>query len=347
MPIPPSDLLDIATRRLSEFDIRLTRLSAPSAITFTGLNEASEATKVRLKSGHVTATYLAVTARHLSLMSLPLDSLSPTTRLLAIGEHIDARTAASFREAGIQYVDARGNAFIRFDHVHLEVHGRRTRLDEISPGDLDPATRRPANLFSTRRSQVIMCLLAWPSLWTAKVRDIATTAGVSTGQAHDSLAVLEQAGFPRHLTDDRRQRHLLLDLWTGAYPTGLSTQLSLADFVGTPDRHVNGTDDGPGPWLSGEVAAGIDLARPRTATYYVDDLDPMLPVVNRWRRAPETSPNIHVRRAFWSTPPTWVAGDREAAEARNAPWPLVYADLRATGDARLTQVATSWRDRHV
>lgn len=75
-------------------------------------------------------------------------------------------------------------------------------------------------------------------------------------------------------------------------------------------------------FLGGENAVP-DLLRPERLTVYVDDLDPMLPVGNRWRS--DGLPNITVRRAFWHSPggPEKSGGSEDLPAA---PWPMVYAD---------------------
>lgn len=116
--------------------------------------------------------------------------------LLVIGHRISPRSADAFRAAGIQFADALGNAFLAFGSVLIDVRGR-TESAAASSGAYRPADRspHPANLFSSRRAQVILVLLAWPELSRMTVREIATASGVSTGQAHDTLNRLQQAGF--------------------------------------------------------------------------------------------------------------------------------------------------------
>jgi hypothetical protein len=112
-------------------------------------------------------------------------------------------------------------------------------------------------------------------------------------------------------------------------------------------KHV-GSDDPV--FVSGESAAE-DLLRPATLTLtlYVEQLDPRLLVVNKWRS--EGPANIMVRRKFWQAPhdsssPGGASRDPDGGLAwvRPAPWPLVYADLVTSGDPRVRTVARQWRD---
>jgi hypothetical protein len=132
----------------------------------------------------------------------------------------------------------------------------------------------------------------------------------------------------------------LLDFWTAAYPAGLGRRLEIAQYFGDPSKPVRSER----PFcLSGESADGVDIAHPATLTVYLDGADPKLPILNRWSRNPDRRPNVFVRRKFWISPRPHE--EDPAITAQNAPWPLVYADLVATGDARLGEVARTWRTR--
>lgn len=88
----------------------------------------------------------------------------------------------------MQYLDAAGNAWIQFGDVLIDVRGRPRPVDA-------PRTPGSGNLFSVGRDQVVMALLAWPHRWEAPQRDVAAAAGVSLGQAHNTLTLLAQAEY--------------------------------------------------------------------------------------------------------------------------------------------------------
>ncbi|NMO50912.1 hypothetical protein HH310_06860 [Actinoplanes sp. TBRC 11911] len=290
--------------------------------------------------------YVAMMKEPMTLTSLTHGARGPARRTphaLILGNHISRRSAAAFRDAGIQFVDALGNAFISFGDVLVEVQGRAETSLRLSNETHTVRQHRPANIFSSRRSQVIMSLLAWPELSTAKVREVATAAGVSTGQAHDALTQLQDAGFLVAGSKRLHQIDRLLDLWTAAYPRGLSEKLEIATYYGDPTRPVSGLPPAQPYYLSSESAKGSGIVRPATLTVYLDYLEPKLPVRNRWDADPGRPANIFVRRKFWTSP--HADDEAAAAEGRNAPWPLVYADLMATRDARLGEVARDWRVR--
>ncbi|MGH8961603.1 MAG: type IV toxin-antitoxin system AbiEi family antitoxin [Jatrophihabitantaceae bacterium] len=241
-----------------------------------------------------------------------------------------AKSRDALRRAGVQYLDVAGNAWIEFGDVFIEVRGRPR------PDGAAPHRRAAGNLFSAGRAQVVFALLAWPYLWRASQREISAAAGVSVGQVNDTLKLLRDA---KHgVSGTRPDAADLLDLWAAAFPAGLAHRLTLATYRGEIGR---ATVDAGGPvFISGEAAA-TDLLRSTSLTIYVADLDPRLPVVNRWRSDGE--PNIIVRRKFWNTP---GVADNAHTDAEAAPWPLVYADLLASDDPRVRSAAKQWRDRH-
>ncbi|MFJ9393087.1 type IV toxin-antitoxin system AbiEi family antitoxin [Nocardioides sp. NPDC101246] len=252
--------------------------------------------------------------------------------LLLWTHHIPPKTADALRRAGIQYADEAGNAHIEFGDVLVDIRGRRPS----GPAPQSPTTTA-TNLFSTSRSQIVFALLAWPALWKAPQREIAQASGVSVGLVNDTLRLLHGSGYD--LPASGRRSGALLDHWAAAFPSGLAPRLRLADFHGDIDvENLRGTSI----YISGESAVR-DVIRPATLTIYVDDLTqpdgPSLPILNRWRT--DGTMNVFVRRKFWRDP---GAEERPSEPRRLSPWPLVYADLLATGDPRLRTVAQDLRD---
>lgn len=258
-------------------------------------------------------------------------AVAPFVPILVFTTFISARTGDAFRRADVQYLDTAGNAWIRFGDVLVDVRGR-PRPDR---GDQAPS-QAAGNLFSAGRAQVTFALLAWPQLWQAPRRDLARAAQVSVGQAHNTLSLLAEAGYTGE--HERLGQPGLLDLWAAAFATGLAKRLALGAWrgdIGHPKK-VNADDP---MFLSGESAV-TDLLRPATLTLYGDDLDPRLPVVNKWRS--DGPANIFLRRKFWRAPDN---SDGPLTGWRNAPWPLVYADLLTSDDPRVRSVAADWKAR--
>lgn len=239
--------------------------------------------------------------------------------------YVAGKTDDAFRRAGIQYLDKAGNAWIEFGDVLIDVQGRRR------PVATTRMRLRPSNLFSAARAQVVFALLAWPQLWDAPQRTTAHAAGVSVGQVNDTLKLLKHSGYSRR--DGGPGQADLLDLWAAAFPAGLAQRLTLARYASS----------GPINWdkLESATASGAaavpQLLRSPNAVLYLDELNARLPIVHKWRSDGE--PNITVRRRFWHDP-------QHGADARIAPWPLVYADLLAGEDPREREAAIEWKERH-
>ncbi|MEV4345106.1 type IV toxin-antitoxin system AbiEi family antitoxin [Actinoplanes sp. NPDC049596] len=296
---------------------------------------------VVLSRGSARAGYL-VQAKATTLTAVAhRESRTRTYPLLVIGDRISRRSADAFRAANIQFIDALGNAFISFGDVFIDIRGRAERNDQASSLPSGRSAGQPVNLFSRGRAQVIVALLAWPELVGAGRRKIANASGASLGQTQDAMSQLEKAGFllPSSLGLTRIDE--LVDYWTAAYPTGLGPRLEVAEFHGDPSLQLKSEHP---VYLSGETAAGVDIARPAAMTVYVSSLEPKLAIVNRWSTNPDRVRNIFVRRKFWTSPRP--AEEDPAIKTQNAPWPLVYADLMVTGDPRLAEVARTWRADH-
>lgn len=254
--------------------------------------------------------------------------------LLLLGPAVHTRSAQHLRAAGIQFLDAAGNAYLNFDGVLIDARGHR--LDRhMAPHKHFP--ERSTNLFTPRRAQVIFVLVSWPSLADASVREIAAAARVSVGQAQSTLRLLDEQDLYDHRSGRLLRRELLAERWAETFVTGLGPKTQLKRFHGEPSRL---TLEGHGRiFVSGEQAASW-IRNPSTATLYVDDFDPRLAIDNRWRVDGEQ--NISVRRTFWTIP-----GD-EGPTHFPAPAPplLVYADLLATREGRQLEAARKVREEH-
>jgi hypothetical protein len=253
-----------------------------------------------------------------------------------LGERISERSANNLRAAGVQYLDAAGNAHVAFGSVLIDIRGRRPRI----PSFKVDRSGRSVNLFSARKAQVIFAVLTWPDLSNVSVREVAAVAGVSPGLAHETLGLLMKNGYLSSGPNrELRDRDALLDHWAASYPSGLAPTLRLAEFAGeiesirpaTPDQQV---------FISGEAAV-THLVRPTSLTIYVEELDPMLPIINRWRS--DGRPNIMVRRKFWQDP---QLPNGQQVGPSNVPWTLSYADLLAAGEPRQRAVARELRKDH-
>ncbi|WP_317762798.1 type IV toxin-antitoxin system AbiEi family antitoxin [Rhodococcus opacus] len=315
-----------------------------------------DATAVLSRHGNV-QEYLLVFTASMTFMQISHRRLDDAHYpILVVGERITERSATSLRDLRIQYIDNLGNAYIEFGDVYIDVRGRRPKpRDPESRSDYDdnvrhePSPRSAHNLFSPRRSQVVFALLTWPHLAASRVRDIATAAGVSMGQAHDTLSMLDDAGFLHRGTALRSdQVHDMLRPWAAEYPRGLRKKLVISTFQTDDPTDFQLPSPEQDVYLSGESATGVAIHRPATLTVYLDHFNRKLAFVNRWRNEPHQPPNVTVMQKFWTEPDDAPIDDDTGGLVgpSNAPWPLVYADLLAANDPRLNEVADTWRDHH-
>lgn len=264
--------------------------------------------------------------------------------LVVIADEIPAAARSTLREAGVNFIAAdRGSVNLSFNDVVIMVDstppsrgaGGRRRGQSVS---------RPARqLFSPKRAQVVVALLAWPDLADQPVRSLSAAAGTSTGIAHGTLELLHDLAYLAggSVIEPRR---LLMD-WGAAYPAGLAPSLLLQSW------HRAGSSTSP-HWVdtdgvvSGELAAARYLrGAPRELTIYVrdDQQARALAMANRWRRPHQgETADVTVRRRFWRVPQN-IEPASEPPE-QSAPWPLVYGDLLAAGDSRLRETALAFAD---
>lgn len=254
--------------------------------------------------------------------------------LVLLGPTVHPRSASDLRAAGIQFLDAAGNAYLNFDGVLIDVRGRRPH-PRVASHQHWPA--RAASLFTPRRAQVIFVLLSWPELAEASVRTIAAAAKVSVGQAQSTLRLLDEHDLYDRRSGRLLRRSLLAERWAETYATGLGPKTLLRQFHGDPSRLA--LEDHGDIYVSGEQAASW-IRNPGSATLYVKDLDPQLVLANRWRS--DGTPNIAIRRTFWAAPETDVPVHFPVP----APPLLVYADLLATNEARQVEAARRLREDH-
>lgn len=328
------DIVANIVARLREFDLQV------DAVT-PGPDDDADVVVV-LSHGRSRQEFAMMVSRRVRL-----SDLSRSVREQALDERpvivaaaqVSPRSADVFRRMGLNYVDAAGNASIRFGDVLIDVRGRRPALNVF-----ESRHEGGKNLFSTARAQVAFALLQWPSTWGMPQRALAEAAGVSLGQAHDALAMFREAGFG---PTGGRSSAELLDLWAAAYPAGLGRKLVLARYRGVVKDFERLAVDDPGRLggavVSGEVAAH-ELLRPASLTIYVADLDPTMSITFRWRS--DGAGNIAVKRAFWTTPVDEAGSQRRQLRTMpQAPDLLVYADLLASDDPRVRGAAADWRSR--
>ncbi|MDN6200748.1 MAG: hypothetical protein L0I99_00905 [Micrococcaceae bacterium] len=316
---PDQSLIEHVLEQLHEYGVQIspnkpTKELQPGEVLNADISHARGSTETQL-------VYLATgTLTEYYQLRTPISKDSRDVTVLA--EYMNERSASAFRNLGIQYLDASGNAYFDFPGVHLDIRGRQPSESSFSPRTDAVA---PINLLSPRRAQVVFALLCWPTLIQQPVRRIARAAGVSTGTAQATIKELENSGYV--VGSALTHGDELLDMWLAAYSTGLGTKLSLAQLEGEISNF--GTSPGDDELLLGGESAVTRWIKPTTLVLYTPKFDPTVAIRHRWKAG--RSPNIYIRRAFWENPTDLAP--------RQTPLLLTYADLLASREPRQREVA--------
>jgi len=123
--------------------------------------------------------------------------------------YVSPEAADILGRENIGYVDLSGNCRLSFDQVYIRIEGRPNKFAQ---------QRDLRSLYSPKAERVLRTLLLDPKRgW--KIKDLATTAGVSLGQASNVKKLLEDREWLRHseqgmfLTEPSR----LLEEWSENY----------------------------------------------------------------------------------------------------------------------------------
>lgn len=319
--------------RTSERDIEhlVTQAMSAVSIEFELQHWTSENTAIVAVSRNGFDTqYRMAWLPHATLSELSkLEQHDESHRLLVAGPLISSRTAEALRDARIDYIDDAGNAHLTFGPVLIDIRGRRGTTSEKR------RSLPAANLFSVRRMQVLFALLTWPDLASKPVRMIADTAGTSVGITQSTLEIMKESDYVIGRSLHRRDE--LIDLWSAAYRGTLMPKIREASFTGD----IAHWSPPPGHLVSGESAIE-SIRQPETLTVYVKNFDPIVAIQNGWRKS--DNPTIEIRRKFWTEPPWSTAPDRYGTFTESSAPPLmVYADLLASREPRLSEVASALR----
>jgi hypothetical protein len=259
---------------------------------------------------------------------------------MLMSTYLNPALAMRLREAGVNYVDAAGNAWLKQASLHVRVEGRRPEVPpERAPRPLQSAGLRLVTLFLEEPASVG---------WT--YRAMADAAGVSLGSVNGVLDDLRGLG---HLRVDRHgERHLdrvrtLFDRWEQGYLevlrpkllrktcrlTGTRTLSDLAETVRSSGGSVR---------LGGELGAALlsKSLRPERASLHLCGED-----VNAWMtRLRLASDPLGAVDLLDAVIPHRCGSPTEALAS---PW-MIHAELvRALPDGRIEEAARELFDRHL
>ena len=148
-------------------------------------------------------------AREATNALLRWNSLYPGAIRVFAAPYVSPDAAEILGRASIGYVDLSGNCRLSFDKVYIRIEGRPNKF--VQRRDL-------RSLYSPKAERVLRILLSEPQRgW--KIKELATTAGVSLGQASNVKRLLEDREWLQQREDGfgltRPDR--LLDEWSENY----------------------------------------------------------------------------------------------------------------------------------
>lgn len=273
--------------------------------------------------------------------------------LIILAPTITPRIADDLRRNRIMFADERGNAFVSWPGVYIDIRGRIGNTESLrrhaGPRVGVSKAPRTASLFTPRRAQVSALLLSRPELLNKSVRDIARESGVSVGTAKQALDLLSEAGYLRvssHGHHRIQNVESFLDAWAHAYPTGLGTNQQI--FRGTGDIGKLGRLE-PLGWISGEQAVPELVRGGNTAHLYVDGVEASRKIIGAARLRQDDHGEVMIRSSFWLPLINHQVEKNETLHSSEvesvfelwprAPRAVIYADLLSVNDPRLAEIA--------
>ena len=250
--------------------------------------------------------------------------------------YIPPEAAVRLRDAGIQFIDTAGNAFVNQPPLLIFVKGNKPEKDEKEP----PTAR----LFKGVGLKIVYLFLCQPELVNRPYRDIAEMTNVALGTVKSTMTELIQKGFILEMGKKGKKlldKKKLFERWIAAYPDYLKPKLLLGRFRGDKEWWK---DIQPDPTLAqwgGEVAAAklTGYLKPGTVTLYADKNHlGELVIANRLKKDPQG--NIEILERFWPV-------DNGLGADETVHPILIYADLAAIGDQRTMETSRILYEQHI
>lgn len=245
--------------------------------------------------------------------------------------------ADRLRDAGVQFADAAGNAYIEAKHFLVNIRGRQ-RKEHQKAGMVSGRAFEPGGL------RILFAILINPEYLNLNYRQMAQAVGVAHGTVGWVMADLAARGFVvtfnAALAGKRRRLvnvEKLVQMWIEAYARALRPKLTLARYrVDNFNRWVENFETQPDVLVGGEIAAAkiTGHLKPGTATFWADKINPRFLIDNRLILDP--AGNIELMKRFWQLP------ERNTGLVPDL---LTYADLLQIGDARTLETADLMKDR--
>lgn len=243
--------------------------------------------------------------------------------VLLVARYVQPTIYHALYKMGLNFADAAGNYHIEY------VKGKKYRIQLSHSGEKAPLSNKQYPIFQEAGLKVIFYLLQDSKHIEQSFRTIKEHSGVSIGTVKNVIDELENRKFI--LTTQRKrvlkERRLLLDLWADNYHRVLKPKLLLKRLDFRTPQHREHWKELVLPastlW-GGECASNLlnGYLTPACFELYTEEPFSCLMKSGTMRT---TEGDVYVYQKFWK-------GD-------TMPYPLIYADLVASGDSRCIEAA--------
>lgn len=253
---------------------------------------------------------------------------------LVVANYIPDSYKEFFRQMGVSFLEANGNAFVHQNELMIDISGRKPIRDEV---------RRSNRAFSQTGVKLIYLFLSNPGLLSLPLRKIEEETGILYTSAHYVLNGLKKDGYILKKKSDGyvfQDKRRLLDDWVRFYDLKLKQFLLIGRYRSIETEKNRLTDNiksfSPGIAWSGEAGAYIlkPYLEPVLFEGYSDFESEQL--IKKNKLIPDRSGNIVVYKKFWKS------NDEQTVNPI-----LIYADLVLVNDPRALELSGMVYDEYL
>lgn len=253
---------------------------------------------------------------------------------LLMAHYITPKAKEALKNAGINYIESNGNAFIQSGGTFILIDKHRSR---------PPEQTKPGQAFTKTGLKVTFQFLCDPDLLKSTYRIIAGHAGVALGSLTKVMNRLKQDGYLLITQTgwEITNYETLLQKWIDAYQEKLQPDLFIQRYTPVKKDFFEEWQNWVLPlgnqW-GGEPAGALltQYLKPAVFTIYTEK--PVNQLVRDFHWKPDPEGPITVYRKFWKS---WTDNNPYV------PFLLIYADLINTHDARCLETAQKIYEQYV
>ena len=272
---------------------------------------------------------------------------------LFVADYINPKMGERLKEAGVQFIDTVGNAYINQNPVYIYIKGNR-----LEKGLTAEQKIKTGKAFQPTGMKVIFAFLRNKALINAPYREIADQAQVALGTVGGVIDDLIAQGFILEGINKKQRKladfGLLLNKWVEEYPYKLKTKYKINRFTtDDPDWWTSIKPENFDAFWGGEIATAkyTDYLNPKHATVYIYKINmkDFLKVARLRKPEPHERPSVQIDliEPFWNVEIQGDNANKTNERAGLAPPIITYADLIETGDARNLDAAKRLRESYI